>query len=576
MDTPALTLKNRQRINKTVIAMTVTVITAFVLLFVFMHIYGVRCDDMVDIDRYTVSTKLTNGTAGYYTTGEFDALNKGDVARISVNIPVGISGEVPTPALYFYAYNCAVKVFDDNDLVFESGWLDEAGTVPEAFIGNRDYVIPLITDAYNMSGNIITVELHAVTNKAISEFDAFIVPENEAWKVPILNNQAFFVILMGTVILSALMTVYCIIRSFFNQNLDNGIAIFLMMFSTSVWCLGNKRMLRLLIQDVNIRSRAEYYSLYLLAVAIALLSVGFYRKGIFHKIWIGILGLSSIYFVTVIVLRIASNRFSPQSMTRVFLVFLVIEISAFVLGLYINKDVRSCTSTTVLRIGCILIILLASLEIGRYQLVFFTSSPAIANFQIGLYAVIVLSIVMTLYYVVSNLENQTTIIERTQLEAIAFKDTLTHIPNRNFFNRKLDEMEKDEQREYTLVFIDMNDLKKANDNYGHSMGDNLIIAVAECMTEAFAKDGIYCRWGGDEFAALIPGSKQLGEDCVKAFDSCVERLNEMGGFPFPVTVAHGEIHSSSRNYVNPNLAIREADYKMYETKKKMKAEATTI
>ena len=576
MEAPALTLKNRQRINKAVIAMAVTVVTAFVLLFVFMHIYGVRCDDMVDIDKYTVSTKLTNGKTGYYTTGEFDALNKGDVARISVNIPARISGEVPTPALYFYAYNCAVKIFDDNELIYQSGWLDEAGTVPEVFIGNRDYVIPLITDAYNMSGNIITVELHAVTDRAISEFDATIVRENEAWKVPILDNQAFFVILLGAVILSALMTVYCIIRSFFNWKLDNGIAIYLMMLCTSVWCLGNKRMLGILIQDVKIRSRAEYYALFLLAVAIALLSVGFFKKGIFHKIWVGALILFSAFFVTVVALRTISNDFSPQSINRIFLVVLVLEIITFVFGLYLDKNVRSCTSTNVLRIGCIIIILLAVLEIGRYQLVFFTGSSAIANFQIGLYAVIVLSIVMTLYYVVSNLENQTTIIERTQLEAIAFKDTLTHIPNRNFFNRKLDEMEKDEQREYTLVFIDMNDLKKANDNYGHSMGDNLIIAVAECMTEAFAKDGIYCRWGGDEFAALIPGSKQLGEDCVKAFDSCVDRINELGDFPFPVTVAHGEIHSSSHNYVNPNLAIREADYKMYETKKKMKAEAATI
>ena len=576
MEAPALTLKNRQRINKAVIAMAVTVVTAFVLLFVFMHIYGVRCDDMVDIDKYTVSTKLTNGKTGYYTTREFDALNKGDVARISVNIPARISGEVPTPALYFYAYNCAVKIFDDNELIYQSGWLDEAGTVPEVFIGNRDYVIPLITDAYNMSGNIITVELHAVTDRAISEFDATIVRENEAWKVPILDNQAFLVILLGAVILSALMTVYCIIRSFFNWKLDNGIAIYLMMLCTSVWCLGNKRMLGILIQDVKIRSRAEYYALFLLAVAIALLSVGFFKKGIFHKIWVGALILFSAFFVTVVALRTISNDFSPQSINRIFLVVLVLEIITFVFGLYLDKNVRSCTSTNVLRIGCIIIILLAVLEIGRYQLVFFTGSSAIANFQIGLYAVIVLSIVMTLYYVVLNLENQTTIIERTQLEAIAFKDTLTHIPNRNFFNRKLDEIEKDEQREYTLVFIDMNDLKKANDNYGHSMGDNLIIAVAECMTEAFAKDGIYCRWGGDEFAALIPGSKQLGEDCVKAFDSCVDRINELGDFPFPVTVAHGEIHSSSHNYVNPNLAIREADHKMYETKKKMKAAASTI
>ena len=175
------------------------------------------------------------------------------------------------------------------------------------------------------------------------------------------------------------------------------------------------------------------------------------------------------------------------------------------------------------------------------------------------------------YYIILILEAQTTIVERQKLEEIAYTDTLTGIPNRTFFNRRIDEMSGNEQKEYTMIFMDLNNLKKTNDEFGHEMGDKLIKAAAGCMTAAFEGKGIYCRWGGDEFVAFVPGSEETGKDCVNILKKSLEDINQAKEFIFDISAAIGEVRSDNKNPIDPNSAIREADVRMYEIKKQMKA-----
>ena len=215
--------------------------------------------------------------------------------------------------------------------------------------------------------------------------------------------------------------------------------------------------------------------------------------------------------------------------------------------------------------------ILALLEIGKYFLAFFPGMEVFSQIQTGAYSAVILTAVMLTYYVILTLEAQTTIVERQQLEEIAYTDTLTGIPNRSLFNMQLDELDGDERKEYTMFFMDLNGLKKANDEYGHSMGDKLIKATAGCMTRAFESKGFSCRWGGDEFVAYVPGSVKTAQDCVRVFEQSIEELNTGKEFPFKVTTAIGEVRSDPSDPIDPNRAIREADMRMYETKKRMKA-----
>ncbi len=563
-------MKNRRRINRNMAVAIVSVLVFIVFMVTFLMGVGVRLNYKLSLDNCVATVYHSDGTTSYYTEKRFKALNTGDKAVVKVDIPESISGRVPMPVMYFEAYNCAVKVYDGNRMIYSDGWKDVRKGIPEQFPGNRSYTIPLVTDAYDLSGRIVSVELFSATDRSVSEIDPVIVMADDVWKVPLEDNQALFILLITTVIGSMLMTAYSLVRSVILREFDIGLALFPLVLSFAVWSMGSERMLPIFIQSVYICSRGEYYAMYTLTLSIAILGTVFYRNGVFHKIWAGILTVVTGYFAAMIVMSVMSDKLTPQSFIRILLILLLLEILFFVFGLFADKSIVSSTSTMILRTGCIVMLLLAVLEIGRYQLMYIPDAPAIVEFRIGSYSALVMAVMVTMFYIIRNLEEQTMFFEKQQLEIFAFKDNLTMIPNRNYFNSKVDELEADGQKDYTLVFIDLNDLKKANDVHGHDMGDRLLVATAECMTEAFSKAGLYCRWGGDEFVALIPGTRQLGLDCIANFERALERVNAGKTFPFEVRAAHGEIYSSARNYMSPNIAVREADIRMYNAKKRIK------
>ncbi len=93
-----------------------------------------------------------------------------------------------------------------------------------------------------------------------------------------------------------------------------------------------------------------------------------------------------------------------------------------------------------------------------------------------------------------------------RLESIATHDTLTGLPNRgmlhNFLNdaqAKADVMNKI----IAIVFLDLDNFKPINDNFGHDVGDKLLAAIGERLRYRIRKSDFVCRVGGDEFVVVI-------------------------------------------------------------------------
>jgi len=94
-----------------------------------------------------------------------------------------------------------------------------------------------------------------------------------------------------------------------------------------------------------------------------------------------------------------------------------------------------------------------------------------------------------------------------KLAEIASKDPLTQLYNRRAFNTLLDEAifkAKKQHHQLILVIIDIDDFKKINDHYGHTVGDDVLSRFAQALANNALKDVITCRWGGEEFVILIP------------------------------------------------------------------------
>ena len=96
--------------------------------------------------------------------------------------------------------------------------------------------------------------------------------------------------------------------------------------------------------------------------------------------------------------------------------------------------------------------------------------------------------------------------KETHQEA-SLTDALTEIYNTRFFHLRLDEELTRAVRKadpLTLMYIDVNDFKSINDNYGHTEGDRVLKDIAAHLLKSTRASDVVCRSGGDEFAVILP------------------------------------------------------------------------
>ena len=103
------------------------------------------------------------------------------------------------------------------------------------------------------------------------------------------------------------------------------------------------------------------------------------------------------------------------------------------------------------------------------------------------------------------------------LKREATHDPLTRLNNRRLFlDRIAKEIARAEaaQEAFSIVFLDVDDLKVVNDTYGHLAGDALLREVANALTDAVRGEDVVARYGGDEFIVLLPGTPRAAATVV--------------------------------------------------------------
>lgn len=148
---------------------------------------------------------------------------------------------------------------------------------------------------------------------------------------------------------------------------------------------------------------------------------------------------------------------------------------------------------------------------------------------------------------------------------VSIKDELTGLYNRRGYEVDCDEIGRENTlSEYSIIMMDLNGLKSANDNIGHEAGDELIIGAAKCMSNAFASLGNVYRVGGDEFVALLKGTKESVEGSITTFDYLTSKFK--GRLISELSVSKGVVVCSEY----PELSFEElkamADKLMYADK----------
>ena len=109
-----------------------------------------------------------------------------------------------------------------------------------------------------------------------------------------------------------------------------------------------------------------------------------------------------------------------------------------------------------------------------------------------------------------------------------------------------------------IYFADVNGLKRANDTFGHEVGDNLLKSAGSLLKEVFGGYEIY-RVGGDEFMVLCPNMDK------KTFDEKLEYIREIQKKRGDIIISiGGKFETDSSKLIED---MKEADIRMYESKK---------
>lgn len=97
--------------------------------------------------------------------------------------------------------------------------------------------------------------------------------------------------------------------------------------------------------------------------------------------------------------------------------------------------------------------------------------------------------------------------ENVRLNYLIRKDKLTSLYNKAYIEEQLDVqcgMVRRYHRECSVIFFDIDHFKRINDNYGHSVGDEVLIAISSLISNHIRSTDMFARWGGEEFLLLLP------------------------------------------------------------------------
>lgn len=156
-----------------------------------------------------------------------------------------------------------------------------------------------------------------------------------------------------------------------------------------------------------------------------------------------------------------------------------------------------------------------------------------------------------------------------QAKHLAFHDSLTQLPNRALFQRKLDELTSiahGPRSHFALALLDVDNFKLINDTMGHDAGDALLEWLAERLKNSIREGDLVARLGGDEFALLlvgIDGPAQIEKIAAKLLERARQPCAHRGK-PLDCTVSIGA--SIHRDGDDAQEVLKQADLALYEAK----------
>ena len=153
------------------------------------------------------------------------------------------------------------------------------------------------------------------------------------------------------------------------------------------------------------------------------------------------------------------------------------------------------------------------------------------------------------------------------IQMLSRLDPLTNVMNRRSISHYLEKLHQQPNTLYSIILLDLDHFKQINDRFGHTMGDQVLIQVAQCLMQTIRHEDMLGRFGGEEFILLLPDTtiaqaQSVAERCRSAISQL--RFITEHQHSFSISASFGI--SSSLNANEPHLIIGQADQALYAVK----------
>ncbi len=506
-----------------------------------------------------------DGNIGDYT---FSNLERGDVVTFESTLPDETEENDLVSVLFHYV---VVDVYVDDELVYsyghdsyDNGWL----------VGNGYHYVSM---PQNAGGKQMRIVLTVAEDNAFTNVAAPTIGDATAIYQEFISDNMFgtsvgiFLLILGMV----LIVISCV-SSVFEKSFRQLVYIGLFSFSMSLWYLCDIKIFGLIGVDLSAMATVKYFALYFAPIPFILIVMTMIvgkpgPRMRFLRVYAGVM---SAFLVVTTCLNYLNIVHYTQFLTYFHILvglgmIVLIIVHIFAEKRSNNKKVELEQSSIIILLGLCAFIVCAIMEIVRYNLqqyVLRDNDEFVSSvIPLGL-LIMVLSFVLS--YILRTYDIFVANAQKGLLETLAYTDMLCKVSNRAKYNEDITEIMNSKQ-EYAFVNMDVDGLKKVNDNMGHGMGDELLTEFSDILKQAFYNVGNVYRMGGDEFLVIIKGEK------LDDLNAAINQMNDLAqkrsaDLPFTIEFSYGIAKSSESLGDTPELLYSLADKRMYTMKNQRK------
>ena len=565
--------------SRVLISMLVGVGAIFFLVFFYYRLGQSRNEDdsVLQDQPFDVTIGETQYPQADLSTLTFATLPKGT----QLTYRTVLKGDVAMPVIRIWSIHSITKVYLDGKLI------ESYGIPGQHMLGYGYLMIPLPEDytgrellveqTVNESGEVGTIRSPVIYNA-----DHYFWSQLTSRRLVLFTDTAIIMLALAIIIVGFIF----IRRIPDTKNLMWMSAAFI---GIGMWEFCNTNLILLFAKnDLMLKGYLEYLSLYITPIFLLM----FFADDFYHNrnkkeraMFLTLLIVQLAFVVTALILHFSDIAHLPSVLLASHAV--IVLTLGYILFMILRQIFRRAQEETVhkeILAGTLIMALFASADLVRFELYKFKLVNNSDYNSMILLGILAFALCMILDFFRTQQRNMHAEARGEVLEKLAYRDIMTGLYNRQKVGEIVEEIIEEKGKKcFGVLNFDLNDLKKANDAYGHPAGDKLLIDFAELLKEVFGDHGLVARMGGDEFIVIYRDIKKVDHDMLmKTLKERCDAANETrtdvkisyaSGFGHPSEeeleqLSHATAEEGEKIY---RSIFKRADDRMYEDKARIKS-----